>query len=123
MLSLESQLALNDLLRPFKVYFGSEPLTSTGLAAVSNYKPSTSTSSSDAELLLPCDVEIVDMSMLPNYKEEDLTYFPSSRIGITVRRLGFDGRYFNKGVHLSSKSCESGESQLGRVSTLKLKIN
>jgi hypothetical protein len=111
MLSLESQLALNDLLRPFKAFTSSVDLTPSTLSGISDYKSSPSPSD------IPCDIELVDIQMIPSYKVplDDASFVPTSQIGVTVRRLGFDGRYLGSGG-ISLPKCSMNEKHIGRVS-------
>lgn len=109
MLSLAAHLTLNELLHPFRAFSSPNPLSTGSLSAISDYSPGASGQE------LACDLELVDMTMIPNYREslDDDSYIPGMDVGLTVRRVGFDGRYSNGGVQYPG--CSREEGRLGRV--------
>lgn len=125
MLSLAAHHTLRDLLYPFRTFSSPLNLTPTSLSAITDHSP-TSLSTTNS---LPCDIELVDMAMLPNYKEamNDASYLPTVEASITIRRLGFDGRFLSKNGIQMPNSCSIEENRLGKVwqikfTTYKIKI-
>jgi len=107
MLTLASHITLQDMLHPFRTFTNPSELTPLSLSEVSDYNPK--------GLNLACDTELVDMTMLPNYRLplDDSSYVPTAQAAVTVRRVGFDGRYFS-GIPMPK--CAVDGSHLGHVS-------
>ncbi|ODN03448.1 Alpha-mannosidase 2 [Orchesella cincta] len=107
MLSLTAQRTLHSLLHPLKAFVGPTEPTTAGFSGVADY-----TTAQNPENLA-CDVQVVDMPMLPTYENslEDDTYVPTPQVGFLLHRVGFDGRFFN---NIPITECSTDDSRLGR---------
>jgi len=115
MLSLQSQILLEDLHHPFQTFTGQQAETSDQiLSAISDY----SVAGSDS---LPCDIQLVDSSPLPSYEDalDDHSFFPNPTTAILIRRVGYDGQFLGS---LPLPECITEGGSFGEVSTLESSI-
>lgn len=108
MLTLAAQMTLHSLLNPLRAFAGPTEPSPAGFSGVADHSIAANPES------LACDVQLVDMPMLPSYENslEDDSYVPTSNAGFLLHRVGFDGRFLNS-VPLSE--CNIEESKLGHV--------
>lgn len=108
MLSLAAHMTLHSLLHPLKTLAGPTEPTRAGFSGIADYATAQSAES------LACDVQLVDMPMLPTYENslEDDSYVPTPQAGFLLHRVGFDGRFLN-GIPITE--CSTDDAKLGHV--------
>lgn len=108
MLTLSAQMTLHSLLNPLKAFTGPTEPSSAAFSGVADY-----TAASNPENLA-CDVQLVDMPMLPSYENslEDDSYVPTPHAGFLLHRVGFDGRFMSS---IPISECSIEETKLGHV--------
>lgn len=111
MLSLASQMTLQSLLHPFKAFSGPTEPSPAGFSGVEDYRLAPNPEN------LGCDVQLVDMPMLPSYENsnEDDSYVPTPHVGFLLHRVGFDGRFLSS---VPITECSIDVTKLGHVSNL-----
>ncbi len=108
MLSLAAQMTLHSLLNPLRAFAGFGTPSPLEFMDIKDYSISTNPDG------LSCDIQLVDLPMLPSYKNslDDESYMPAPHAGLLLHRVGFDGRFLN-GVPLPE--CSIDETKLGHV--------
>ena len=109
MLSLAAHMTLHSLLHPLRAFVGPNEPTSAGFSGLADHSISSNPQN------LACDVQLVDIPMLPTYENsmDGDSYLPNSQAGFLLHRIGFDGRYLNS---IPITECNTDEVKLGHVS-------
>lgn len=108
MLSLQSQILLEDLHHPYQIFVGQATVSDQVMAATEDYKAPSSHS-------LSCDIQLIDASPLPSYEDEldDHSYYANPSAGLLIRRVGYDGQFLGS---RPLPECATEGRTLGRVS-------